>query len=103
MENFFAINLKNLRIEKGLKQTELAEKLFINKSMISAYEKGTRMPSLDVLIQLTHIFNVSIDFLLGIQRGEVDDKSRSVDVSGLNDKQVNIIESLINEFRECNK
>ena len=103
MENFFAINLKNLRIEKGLKQTELAEKLIINKSMISAYEKGTRMPSLDVLIQLTYIFNVSIDFLLGIQRGEVDDKTRSVDVSGLNDKQVNIIESLINEFRECNK
>ena len=103
MENFFAINLKNLRIEKGLKQTELAEKLFINKSMISAYEKGTRMPSLDVLIQLTYIFNVSIDFLLGIQRGNVDDKTRSVDVSGLNDKQVNIIESLINEFRECNK
>ncbi len=103
MENFFAINLKNLRIEKGLKQTELAEKLFINKSMISAYEKGTRMPSLDVLIQLTYIFNVSIDFLLGIQRGEVDDKTRSVDVSGLNDKQVNIIESLINEFRKCNK
>lgn len=103
MENFFAINLKNLRIEKGLKQTELAEKLFINKSMISAYEKGTRMPSLDVLIQLTYIFNVSIDFLLGIQRGDVDDKTRSVDVSGLNDKQVNIIESLINEFRECNK
>ena len=103
MENFFAINLKNLRIEKGLKQTELAEKLFINKSMISAYEKGTRMPSLDVLIQLTYIFNVSIDFLLGIQRGEVDDKTKSVDVSGLNDKQVNIIESLINEFRKCNK
>ena len=71
--------------------------------MISAYEKGTRMPSLDVLIQLTYIFNVSIDFLLGIQRGEVDDKTRSVDVSGLNDKQVNIIGSLINEFRECNK
>lgn len=103
MKNFFAINLKNLRIEKGLKQTELAEKLFINKSMICAYEKGTRMPSLDVLIQLTYIFNVSIDFLLGIQRGEVDDKTGSVDVSGLNDKQVNIIESLINEFRECNK
>lgn len=37
MENIFAINLKNLRIEKGLKQTELAEKLFINKSMISAF------------------------------------------------------------------
>jgi transcriptional regulator with XRE-family HTH domain len=40
MDNIFAVNLKNLRIEKGLNQTELAEKLFINKSMISSYEKG---------------------------------------------------------------
>lgn len=103
VKNHFALNIKNLRIEHGMKQTELAEKLFINKSMISAYEKGTRMPSLDVLIQLTNIFNVSIDFLLGIQRNEVEDKIRSIDISGLNDKQISIIENLINEFRECNK
>ena len=66
MDNIFAVNLKNLRIEKGLNQTELAEKLFINKSMISSYEKGTRMPSLDILMQLTFIFNVSIDYITGI-------------------------------------
>ena len=59
MDNIFAVNLKNLRIEKGLNQTELAEKLFINKSMISSYEKGTRMPSLDILMQLTFIFDES--------------------------------------------
>lgn len=103
MDNIFAVNLKNLRIEKGLNQTELAEKLFINKSMISAYEKGTRMPSLDVLIQLTFIFNVSIDYLLGVQRNEVEDKKKSIDISGLNDNQIKIIENLINEFRDCNK
>lgn len=103
MDNIFAVNLKNLRIEKGLNQTELAEKLFINKSMISAYEKGTRMPSLDVLMQLTFIFNVSIDYLLGVQRDEVEDKQKSIDVSGLNDTQIKIIENLIDEFRDCNK
>lgn len=103
MDNIFAVNLKNLRIEKGLNQTELAEKLFINKSMISSYEKGTRMPSLDVLMQLTFIFNVSIDYLLGVQRDEVEDKQKSIDVSGLNDTQIKIIENLIDEFRDCNK
>lgn len=103
MDNTFAVNLKNLRIEKGLNQTELAEKLFINKSMISAYEKGTRMPSLDVLMQLTFIFNVSIDYLLGVQRDEVEDKQKSIGISGLNDNQIKIIENLIDEFRNCNK
>lgn len=103
MDNIFAVNLKNLRIEKGLNQTELAEKLFINKSMISAYEKGTRMPSLDVLMQLTFIFNVSIDYLLGVQRNEVEDKKKSIDISGLNSNQIKIIENLIDEFRDCNK
>lgn len=103
MDNIFAVNLKNLRIEKGLNQTELAEKLFINKSMISAYEKGTRMPSLDVLMQLTFIFNVSIDYMLGVQRDEVEDKQKSIDISGLNDNQIKIIENLIDEFRDCNK
>ena len=103
MDNIFAVNLKNLRIEKGLNQTELAEKLFINKSMISSYEKGTRMPSLDILMQLTFIFNVSIDYMLGVQRNEVEDKQKSLDISGLNDNQIKIIENLIEEFRNCNK
>ena len=103
MDNIFAVNLKNLRMEKGLNQTELAEKLFINKSMISSYEKGTRMPSLDVLMQLTFIFNVSIDYMLGVQRDEVEDKQKSIDISGLNDNQIKIIENLIDEFRDCNK
>lgn len=103
MDNIFAVNLKNLRIEKGLNQTELAEKLFINKSMISSYEKGTRMPSLDILMQLTFIFNVSIDYMLGVQRDEVEDKQKSIDISGLNDNQIKIIKNLIDEFRDCNK
>lgn len=103
MDNIFAVNLKNLRIEKGLNQTELAEKLFINKSMISSYEKGTRMPSLDILMQLTFIFNVSIDYMLGVQRDNIEDKQKSIDISGLNDTQIKIIESLIDEFRDCNK
>lgn len=102
MKNTFAANVKNLRKEIGITQTELAEKIFVNKSMISAYEKGKRMPSLDVLIQLSSIFNVSIDYLLGIQRNDINDKETSLDISGLNDKQRKIITDLIETFREQN-
>ena len=102
MKNTFAANVKNLRKEIGITQTELAEKIFVNKSMISAYEKGKRMPSLDVLIQLSAIFNVSIDYLLGIQRNDINDKETCLDISGLNDKQRKIITDLIETFREQN-
>ena len=102
MKSTFATNVKNLRREIGFTQTELAEKIFVNKSMISAYEKGKRMPSLDVLIQLSSIFNVSIDYLLGIQRENTDDKETAIDISGLNNKQRKIIKELIDVFREQN-
>ncbi len=57
--------LKKLRIEKGLSQEELSNTLSLNKSTICCYEKGTRVPSLEVLIKLSDYFEVSIDYLLG--------------------------------------
>lgn len=102
MKNTFARNIKNLRKELGLTQTELANKIYINKSMISAYEKGTRMPSLDALISLSETLNVSIDFLLGIQRDDTNDKETTMDISGLTEKQKKIVADLIETFREQN-
>lgn len=57
--------LKKLRIEKGLSQEKLSNTLSLNKSTICCYEKGTRVPSLEVLIKLSDYFEVSIDYLLG--------------------------------------
>ena len=102
MKETFAINVKNLRKELGITQTELAEKIFVNKSMISAYEKGKRMPSLDALIQLSVIFNVSVDYLLGIQKRSNNDKETTIDISGLTEKQKDIVAELIETFREQN-
>ncbi len=102
MKNTFAKNIKNLRKESGLTQTELANKIYINKSMISAYEKGTRMPSLDALIALSETLNVSIDFLLGIQRDNINDRETTIDISGLTEKQKKIVATLIETFREQN-
>ena len=90
----FAENLKTMRNKKGLTQTQLAEKLWLNKSIISAYENQQRMPSLDVLIKLSYEFNVSMEYLLGLE------KRNTIDITGLNDEQVAIIAQLIAEFRK---
>lgn len=89
----FAENLKSLRTKKGLTQTQLADKLWLNKSIISAYENEQRMPSLDVLIKLSYEFNVSMEYLLGIE------KKKTIDVSDLTDEQIFAINNLIELFR----
>ena len=93
----FGENLKSLRTKKGLSQTQLATKLWLNKSIISAYENEQRSPSLDVLIKLSYEFNVSMEYLLGIERG------KTLDISGLNDEQVTVVNSLVELLRKENK
>lgn len=102
VKDTFSKNIKNLRKEQGLSQTELADKIFINKSMVSAYEKGTRMPSLGALIQLSNVLNVSIDYLLGIQKENTNDRASTISISGLTEKQKKIVSELIETFREQN-
>jgi transcriptional regulator with XRE-family HTH domain len=57
--------IKELRIEKGLFQQDLAEKLGVIQTCVSAYEKNRVRPSYEVLILLADIFEVSTDYLLG--------------------------------------
>lgn len=62
----FRFILKNLRQEHRLSQTELAEKLQIAPSTVAMWESGRNIPGVDTLLILSKIFNVSIDYLLGI-------------------------------------
>ncbi len=59
------LELKISRMRKGLTQEELAEKIGMAKITISAYEIGRAKPSLDVLIKLSDVLEVSLDELLG--------------------------------------
>ena len=93
----FAENLKSLRTNKGLTQTQLAQRLWLNKSIISAYENETRTPSLEVLIKLSNEFNVSMEYLLGIER------EKTIDISELNEEQITVINSLIELLKKENK
>lgn len=87
---------KELRISKKLTQTQLAERMWVKKSIISAYETDSRPPSLDMLLKYADEFNVSIDYLLG------RNTNKTVDISKLTNKQAGIIIELVNEFSaEC--
>lgn len=57
--------IAELRKEKHLNQVGLAMKLNVSQKMISAYENGTHQPSVDTLIQMSNIFNVSVDYIIG--------------------------------------
>jgi transcriptional regulator with XRE-family HTH domain len=68
-------NIKTLRKEKGMSQSELAHMLEVSQTTITHYEKGVRQPTIDTLMNLSHIFNVSVDELLGHRAiGESDKK-----------------------------
>lgn len=58
--------LKDLRNEKDIKQSELAELLHVSTATISRYEKGVRDLDTGTLAELCRFFSVSSDYLLGI-------------------------------------
>ena len=62
----FCQRIKELRIESGLTQKELAEKLETTNSAVCDWEKGRTQPDLETLKQIAQFFSVSTDYLLGL-------------------------------------
>ena len=85
--------LKSLRIEKKLTQKQVADRIGLAISAVSSYESGTRYPSYDVLPKLARIFHVSTDYLLGMT------DTRNVDVTGLNDNEIELVSQLVDMLR----
>lgn len=56
--------LKQLRLSRDLKQSELAEILEVSTSAIGSYERCERQPTFELLRKYAKLFNVSIDFML---------------------------------------
>jgi len=57
--------IAELRKEKRLTQTGLAIKLNISQYLVSAYETGRHQPSVELLIEMSKLFNVSVDYIIG--------------------------------------
>lgn len=89
----FGIRLQQLRFKNNLSQYALGQLLDRSKSVICAYENNARIPPLKVLLQIATIFNVSVDYLVGIEKKEM------ISIDELDSNQQEIINALVKEFK----
>jgi transcriptional regulator with XRE-family HTH domain len=62
----FSERLKELRLSNNYTQQQMAQYLGVKQQSYARYENGTGQPSLEILIRITEIFDVSSDYLIGI-------------------------------------
>lgn len=75
-------NLKFLRVQQGLTQKQLAEKLGLKQAAIGAYEEERATPPLASLLDIIKIFNVNLDDLVKQDLSRVPEKERRAGSSG---------------------
>lgn len=88
--------LKLLRIKYGYSQRQVADKVNVSPSIVSAYETGERTPSIDVLLLLSDVYSCSVDYLVGKQTAE---PTVVFDTNGLTDNQIRAIITLIESIK----
>lgn len=93
----FGVILKELRRKRNMTQSDLGKRLGLTKAAVSKYESGIAAPPLDTLRSMSALFNVSLDYLCGTEQRE------KISVYNLTDRQITIVRSLVDLFRENNK
>lgn len=91
--------IRALRNERNISQERLGKKIGVTRSMIALYESGERLPSLSALIELSRVLGVTTDYLLGVSQ----EKGTFLDVSGLTPKQIDSLDAIIENYRECDR
>lgn len=91
-----ADKIKALCEAKGWTQADLARKLSITRNGVNSWEQGLSMPSPACLVDLAKAFSVSTDYLLGVEN------TATVNVSGLDDKDVAVLAELADRLRNRN-
>lgn len=85
----FGRRLKHLREKAGLSQNELAKQLKVSRGAISFYENGERCPNIDFLDEVSMLFGVSYDYLLGTE--ETYNHVKSDELSWLSNKTIEFL------------
>ncbi|MBQ4556418.1 MAG: helix-turn-helix transcriptional regulator [Clostridia bacterium] len=91
-----ADRIRTLREKRGLTQAGLARLMGITRSSVNAWEMGISSPSSQYIVVLANIFNVSTDYLLGV------DTSATVSVKGLTDGDISVVHSMIEHLKSKN-
>ena len=67
------LRIQNLRKEAGMTQEQLAERINTSHSMITKIERGAKGASIDLLIELSILFDTTLDYLI---LGKTNDSSK---------------------------
>ena len=88
----FGQRLRELREQRHLSQEAMGKIIGRSKPVVSSYENNLKLPSLDVLINIAALYNVSLDYLV--------EKKEMVSVDGLTESQKGIVDTILFEFHD---
>ena len=88
--------VKEIRTQNGLTQTELGKKLSVTRASVNAWEMGISVPSVQLLVEMSRLFKVTVDYLLDL------DGSLKIDIGYLTNEQREIVFGIIDQFRAYN-
>ena len=85
--------IRELRCACGWSQVELAKRLGLSKQTVSNWENDNIQPSIEMLVRLAKVFNVSTDYLLGLEQVP------RLDITGLPIDVVAHLSHLLEDYR----
>lgn len=98
--------ITQLRKQHDLSQADFAKKIGVSRTIVGNYERNTNMPSVEILLKMANIFNVSIDYIIG--EGQLSNYDKQVlkrieDIECLDhetkDKLFFLIDNVIQNFK----
>ncbi len=77
----FSVKLREFRKNRKWSQKELGERIGVSQVQIADYERGKNLPSTETLIKIAKVFNVSIDYMVGIsvEKGNFNEEELTTD------------------------
>ena len=103
----YAKRLKELQTDKGIKtQIELSAWMGFSKSIISAWMRGEKIPSMDTALKIAAMFDVCVEWLLtGKGQKKLDDSPNLrnvIDTTNLTPEQLQAVKLIIAQFEQSN-
>ena len=92
-----AERIKSLREQQNKTQSDLAKQLVITRSSVNAWEMGISVPSTQYIVELSTIFSVSTDYLLGVE------KTSTIDLNGLSETDIEMVYTLAEYLKTKNR
>lgn len=86
--------IKSLRETAGLSQSALAKRLGVTRSSVNAWEMGLSIPTAQYIVELSQLFHISTDYLLGLNN------TQAIYIDRLSQEEKQILYSLIHYFQD---